>query len=276
MSRRYLTAVALQELDSQLLERDRMMLGSVSELRFLSGDQLTRWHFGSDQASARAARRALLRLTELGVLARLPRAIGGVRRGSAGFVYRLARAGQGLVADYGWQPRRRYLAHVPGTLFLRHALQVAELHTLLVEAERAGRIELLERTAEPVCWRRTLTATLKPDSYVRVGDGDYEDCYFIEVDMGSEGSRTIDGKLRTYLAYYQSGREQAERGVFPRVLWTTPDSQRGSVIEDCIARLQPRERELFAVELFTDVLSVISNSVGVTNRQPDIPHPGVQ
>ena len=170
----------------------------MSDLRFVSGAQLTRLHFsdGQDPAvNARAARRALLRLTHLDVLARLPRSVGGVRAGSAGFVYYLGLGGQQLATEHGWQPeRRRRRSLVPGTLFVRHALQVSELHTLLVEADRSRRVELLELRAEPSCWRSfdglgTQQPMLKPDSYARLGVGAFEDSYFFEVDRGTEGSR---------------------------------------------------------------------------------------
>ena len=260
MSRRYLTAAALRELDTQLTDHDRTIFRAVSDLRFVSGDQLTRLRFGSDQASARAARRALLRLTGLGVLARLPRAVGGVRRGSRGFVYRLGPAGQGLAVRYDWQPARRYQAHVPGTLFLRHALQVAELHTLLVEAERAGHIELLSLEAEPACHRPSGGFTLKPDSYVELGAGDFVDSYFIEIDRGTEGSRALDGQLRRYVSHHDNGREQAARGVFPKVLWLVPDAQRAGAIANCVERLPRHSWELFAVAPFADALSALTGT----------------
>jgi Replication-relaxation len=148
-------------------------------------------------------------------------------------------------------------------LFLRHALQVAELHTRLVEADRSRSIELLELAAEPSCWRSYTMAngqrcTLKPDSYVRLGAGDYEDSLWIEVDRGTEGSRALDGQLRQYVAYAASGIEQAEHGVFPRCLWTANTAERVAVIEACVNRLPGRARELFQVARFDDALAVIT------------------
>jgi hypothetical protein len=157
MSRRYLTLGALRELESKLTERDLAVLKRVSDLRFVSGSQLARLHFADSPdpaVNARAARRALLRLVKLTALARLPRSVGGVRSGSAGFVYHLGIGGQRLATEHGWQPeRRRRRSQTPGTLFVRHALQVSELHTQLVEADRSRSIELLELSAEPSCWR---------------------------------------------------------------------------------------------------------------------------
>jgi hypothetical protein len=216
--------------------------------------------------NARAARRALLRLVRLGCLERLARRVGGARAGSAGFIYRLAPAGQRLATLRGWQPEdRRRRSQVPGTLFVDHTLQVAELHTLLVEADRSRTIELLELDAEPACHRRYggiggQRRVLKPDSYARLGAGDYEDSYFIEVDMGTEGSQALERQLKLYLDYEASGAEQAAHGVFPKCLWLVPSAERVAVIEGCVGRLPRSAHELFQVALFADAVRVVSDT----------------
>jgi hypothetical protein len=268
-ARHYVTKAVMAELAAKLTVQDYALIKSVSDLRFATGSQLIRLHFGS-VLDARAGRRALLRLVRLGVLERLPRVVGGSRNGgSDAFIYRLAPAGQRLAMERGWQPMgRRRRPQVPGTLFAGHALQVAELHTLLVEADRAGRLEVLELAAEPECWRSYgQRATLKPDSYVRLGIGDYEDSYFIEVDMGTEGSRTLDRKLGQYIEYQATGREQAERGVFPKVLWLAPDAKRAGVIQDCIARLPRSAHRLFAAIPFNELLDVVTDTSAITDTQ---------
>jgi hypothetical protein len=175
--------------------------------------------------------------------------------------------GYRLAVRYGWQPeRRRRRSDIPGTAFLHHSLVVAELHTLLREADRSRRVELLELSAEPSCWRSyggvgaQAGKTLKPDSYVRLGVGEYEDSYFIEVDRGTEGSATIERKLREYVAYEASGIEQEARGVFPRVLWLVPDASRAAAIGASIGRLPKASRELFAVALQADAVDVVSGT----------------
>jgi hypothetical protein len=267
MSARQMPTAALRELASRLSERDLAVLHSVSELRFVTGSQLTRQCFtiSPDPVSnARAARRALLRLTRLCVLARLPRPVGGVRAGSAGFVYRLGAHGHGLAVLRGWQPeQRRRRSLVPGSLFLRHTLLIAELYTRLIESERAQRFELLAVSAEPSCWRHMDglgTQRLKPDSYVRLGIGPYEDSFFIEVDRGTEGSRTIERQLQLYVVYYRSGVEQHEYGVFPCVLWLATTAERVSVIAACVRRLPSAEQALFRVARFEDALAVMTSA----------------
>jgi hypothetical protein len=211
-----------------------------------------------------------LRLTRLGLLERLPRPVGGVRAGSAGYVYRLGLGGQRLAIERGWQPERRVRRSLtPGTLFVRHALQVSELHVLLTESDRSRSVELLELSAEPSCWRSYdgiggQRTTLKPDSYVRLGVGDYEHSYFIEVDRGTEGSRAIERQLGAYVAYFDSGVEQAERGVFPQVLWLAPDDRRVRVIADCVERQPAADRELFQIARFDEALAVMSADSDMT------------
>lgn len=267
MTARYLTAAVLQDLTANLTARDKLVLRRVSDLRFVSGGQLARLCFADSNdatANARAARRSLLRLTRLALLARLPRPIGGVHAGSAGFVYYLGLAGQRLATAQGWQPeRRRRRSLTPGTLFVRHTLQIAELHTRLIEADRSGRVELLALSAEPACWRQwsghgNLPPILKPDSYVRLGTPDYEDSAFIEVDRGTEGSRALDRQLRTYVAYYDSGQEQAAHGVFPKTLWLAPTDQRVAAIADCIGHVARGVQALFQVARFEDAVRVLS------------------
>ena len=273
MSRRYLTAAALRELENRLTQHDLSLLHRVSDLRFVTGSQLTRLCFGDGDdpaANGRAARRALLRLTQLGALARLPRQVGGVRSGSAGFVYHLGIGGQRLALERGWQPERhRRRSLIPGTLFVRHALQVSELHTLLMEGDRSRRFELLELTSEPACWLRFggfdgQRQTLKPDSYTRLGVGAYEYSYFFEVDMGTEGSRALERQLQLYVAYYDTGAEQQERSVFPLVLWLAPDDRRAEAIAESVQRLPSTRRELFQIARVTEPLTVI---LGTNNSE---------
>lgn len=271
MTARYITKMVLRELASQLSDHDEAVIARVSALRFVSGDQLDRMHF---DGSARATRRALSRLVQLDCLARLPRRIGGGSNGSKSFVYLLAPAGQRLAMERGWLPRRRTRRpHIPGTLFVNHALQVAELHTLLIEADRACRIELIELVSDFASQRSYGGAVghsriLKPDSYVRLGTGEYEDSYFVEVDMGTEGSRALDGKLRQYVEYEATGQEQAERGVFPLTVWLTPDARRAADIGTCIERLPRSAHKLFMVAQFNEAVSLLTGS-GASGSLPN-------
>lgn len=262
MTARYATAARLRELEPKLGDRELAVIHEIAALRFVSGSQVARLCFARMDGTAdqRAARRALLRLSRLGVVDRLPRPIGGIRRGSSGFVYYLGPAGQRLSMERGWLTKRRpRRPALPGQLFVHHALAVAELHARLAEADRIGRFELLRREAEPNCWRKSASGVLKPDTYIRLARGDYEYSYFIEVDRGTEGSGAIQRQLDRYLRYYRSGYEQEQYGVFPKVLWLATEADRINAIAELVARPAPAGQELFRVAHFDDALSAVAS-----------------
>ena len=92
MSRHILGRRGLADLSASLSDRDRQIVRAVDRFRFLTTPQIEQLFFtghGSAVASTRAARRTLERLTEERVLHRLDRRIGGLRAGSASFVYGL-------------------------------------------------------------------------------------------------------------------------------------------------------------------------------------------
>jgi len=244
-----------KRLDLQLGERDRVITRLVVQLNVMSGAQLRRVAFASDghrRDDAQTARRVLLRLTKLGVLARLERRIGGIKRGSEGFVYRLGPAGQRLADLWSDNPssRTRHRPE-PGARFISHRLAVSELCVRLIEASRApgeNALELLDFQVEPDSWRpfvgphgtRTL---LKPDAFVRLAIGDRELWWFVEADLGSVSQRTRSDQAAAYRAYWRSG---AAGDVMPRVLWGTTDATIGERAKAAL-RLDQAPAGLFVV-----------------------------
>jgi hypothetical protein len=259
----YLTARRLEQLAEALSDRDQEILRFVHDSRFATGHQLVRRFWQTrDQTSAgaRAARRALKRLVDLRVLSTLPRRIGGIRTGSQGLVYAVGRGGVRLLAVRGVSGAR---TEVPGTLHLAHTLATTELTVRLAEAERAGDLEVIDVQQEPACWRSFsglggARRVLKPDLFVRLGAGALEDRWMIEVDLGSEAGRTLARKAAIYREHYQSGREQHDHGVYPRLLWTAPDGQRAVQIES-VLEAQPSEvRRLCSVRLFEETIAFLA------------------
>lgn len=275
MTRHYVSTAALRELVAQLTPRDLAVIHSVCELRFISGSQLNRLHGDQELSTAsraRATRRALARLVDLGCLVKLPRRIGGGRSGSDDSVVRLGLAGQRIAIENGWlSAARTRRSAVPGSMFVAHALAVAEVHTQLVEADRLGRLELIERGAEPACWRSyggigiVAGRQLKPDSFVRFAVGGWEYSVFVELDNGTEGSRTIGRKLGSYVSYHRLGIEQERFGVFPKVQWLTTTPSRVDLIETEIEQLPKGGRELFGVALIADAVAAITTPVNTKN-----------
>lgn len=236
---------------AQLTARDLEILVTIERFRLATARQLERVHFqgSSPLGNARSCRRRLERLVRLGVLARLRRRVGGVRAGSAGYIYALAPIGQRL-RDRD-RPRLRK-AWTPGGAFTAHTLAITELFVCLVEAERAGRVEVVRFDPEPDCWRwwngpGGARVALKPDAYLVLGSREYEDAWFIEIDRGTEAPSTVARKLTAYRRYWQSGREQALTGLFPRVLILVPAEARKAALAD-VAAQQPAEAwQLFQI-----------------------------
>lgn len=259
----YLTSSRLYAISQELNQRDLDVLRFTHDSRFVSGAQLIRaFWMSADQDSnqARAGRRTLKRLVDWQVLGRLPRRIGGRRTGSDGFVYHVGRAGVRLLSARGIHGPR---VEVPGTLHLLHTLASTELVLQLREAERAGHLELIQAQQEPACWRAFpgpmgARRVLKPDLFLRIGAGQLEDRWMIEIDLASEAGRTIAQKATTYLEHYRSGREQHTHGTYPRVLWLAPDQHRASQIQH-VLDTKPDASRLCTVCLFNDATNLLAS-----------------
>lgn len=232
---RRLTSRDLDLLHGRLGGRDLAIINHVSDLRLMSARQITSVHFTLSEhdnpvAAARASQRALARLVRDQLLVRLARRVGGVRAGSAGYIYGLGPAGQRIL--FPDAPRRR--DHEPGLGFVDHTLAVAQLVVDLIETSRTGPLEILGCQTEPRC-HRTFTGIgglteVKPDLFIALGVGDLEHRWFVEIDRANASLPVVLRKCRTYDAYYHSGKEQTAHGVFPKVCWVVPDHDRADRI----------------------------------------------
>jgi len=261
------TEAYVAELTLELTPRELALVADLDRLRLASAKQLERLHFTAEspKANATQARRTLARLTELRVVVRLGRRVGGVRAGSRGWVYALDVAGQRLASACGpaggVRIRRPW---TPGLAFIAHGLAVAELYLGLIEAARSGMLDVLDFDTEPVSWR-TFTGlggartVLKPDAFVRIGLGDFEDAYFVEVDRATHSGPSVARKLTSYRRYWQTAREQNRwGGVFPKVLVLVPSEARKAALIE-VAGEQPAESwPLFQVARYDDALGIFS------------------
>ena len=248
-------AVQLDALALALSERDWQVLSALASHRLMSTDQQRRLVFtgyDSGQVAERMAQLSLKRLhAQVGAIAHLERRIGGVRAGSGSFVWHLTSVGRrllgtdfapsGLVDRTGTDRLPKVAVVEPSLRTVRHSLAVSEVAVRLSEAGSAGKLEVLTLEPEPLCWRNYLGVggerlSLKPDLFAITATtgSQWQDHWFVEVDMATESLATIRRKSAAYQAYYRSGREQTERGVFPRVLWLTPDENRAEAITEAL------------------------------------------
>jgi hypothetical protein len=264
-TRRYVSARGVARLRERLSDRDLAIIRQVADLRLMSGRQIQALHFPASQhlselAATRARQRVVTRLCRDRLLSALQRRVGGVRAGSAGLVLALGPVGQRIVAPGGTRQR----LYEPSARFFDHTLAIAQL---VVDVSLAGQrklLDLLEVQAEPSCWRDFAShggrRWLRPDAFLVLGSGEYELRWFIEVDRATEGLPVIVRKCRLYADYYQSGREQASGGVFPRVAWVVPDDARAERLRDAIARDRRLPEGLFVVTPGTQVVAVLSDT----------------
>jgi hypothetical protein len=254
----------LARLSTELSERDFEVLHSVASHRFLSAKQIERLHFhdhASRLTAARVCRRVLARMVRDRLLARLERrAVGGLHAGSASYIYCIGPAGRRLRAEGGIRQARE-----PAAAFLEHTLAVAEVHIELREAARTDRFELLGVEVEPASWRHYLNSgggreTLRPDLYAVSARGEYEYCWFLEIDRGREGPSALTRKCRQYETYWRSGNEQQRSGTFPLVVWVAPDDNRASALERTIRSARLLKQELFRVVTHTELVELFAGS----------------
>ncbi len=225
----------LPTLGTMLSERDHKILRLVWEHRFVTTRQIQRvlfWQHATTDSGTRACNRVLTRLREHRFLHRLDRPIGGVRGGSGAFVWCVGPAGDRIMrAEPDTARTKRTRPFAPTPLFLDHTLAVTEVRVQLEEAAHRGDRELLSVETEPATWR-TFTArdgsaqVLKPDLRAVTAVGDYEDHWFLEVDLGTESIPALIRKCLTYQRYKDSGSEHARLGLFPAVVWLIGDPRR--------------------------------------------------
>ncbi len=257
-----LSAAGFDALNSQLSERDRAIVADVLRFKLLSARQIEALHFSAElhattMTAARTCRRVLNRLVRDRLLVRLQRrTVGGVWAGSASFIYAVGPIGH-LLDDAG-RTRRRF--REPTATFVNHTLAIVDVLVHLRQAERRSRVEILRLESEPSCWRPMGSHgnVLRPDLFVALALNDYEHHSFVEVDLGTEGLPRLIAKCRSYVAYFDSGVEQATHDIFPRVIWLLNDEARAKRLLDTIhrRRLQP---DLFTVARLDDALSALTD-----------------
>lgn len=221
----------LQVIASQLSDRDWSILRYLRSHRFATTTQVRRRFFAqhaSQSAATRACVRVLGRLYTKRIVTRLERRIGGVRHGSASFIWCLDTVGDRLTRAK--EDSRRRVAE-PALPFLNHTLAVTEVHVRLYEAEMDSHFSLKDIQIETEAWRDFVSSggaktILKPDLKITIGIDGFDDHWYVEVDRGTESLPVLLRKSTVYEHYRCTGRAQAEHGVFPRVLWLLPDTGR--------------------------------------------------
>ena len=249
----------LEEVGNRLSDRDKDIIEALRKFRFLTTNQIKRLFFidsANASASHRAANRALIKLQDYGLIYSLKRRVGGVRAGSASYVWSLSPTGHRLLQilnpDKIENVRKRTAE--PSARFLEHVLVVSEAYLQISHLTRENEgFNLLTFDVEPECWRTYLNdggvpKILKPDTYVVTISGEYEDHCFFEIDLDTESPCRIVKKSTQYCRYYVSGTEQKINDVFPLVVWIAPSQKRAESLRRHInEQIEENQKKLFLI-----------------------------
>ena len=256
----------LKEMRSHLDERDAAVLNSIHQCRCLTSNQVCRLHFTdhtTQNAATRAANRNLKKLRDMHLIAPTKRRIGGMRKGSTQHIWHTTDPGERMLSLLfpDTHKPRRFIE--PSERLLRHALAVAECSLQIREiCARNDKLRFETLELEPPCWRPYShigkIVSLKPDLFAKTEltedvDEVYEDCWFIEMDLGTESVSVILEQCRRYHDYYRTGLEQAKRKMFPMVVWIVRDSRRKDLLLKRIAEAFPGQPKLFTVILLEEL-----------------------
>lgn len=261
--------IGMRRLQELVNDRDLEILRSVDAHRLLRTSHvydLHFWNHASWASGIRACNRVLNRLRDHRLLRRLDRAVGGTGGGSHGFVWAIDVAGERLLRHLDHEGRGRQRPFEPSTLFLNHTLAIADRRIELEAAGRAGQMEVVQIRTEPANWRTFVgslgaSVALKPDLEATTASGEWEYDWFIEQDMGTESGTALIRKCWVYQRYYESGREQARTGTFPRVVWLVPDGKRVALLRRLLASEDGIASELFIITTTPQFIStLLSNS----------------
>ncbi|WP_395638530.1 replication-relaxation family protein [Pseudolysinimonas sp.] len=260
-------SIGLNRLQRLVQPRDFEILTSVAAHRLLLTGHIQALHFwnhASEVSGIRATNRILARLREHRLLRRLDRPVGGYGGGSQAFVWALDVAGERLLRHINGNEHRSR-PFEPSTTFLAHTLAVADHRVEIERARRAGRFELLTVTTEPQTWRQFpgqhgQLIWLKPDLEVTTALGDWEHDWFIEVDLGTESGSALIRKCRNYQQYFHTGREQNQRGAFPRVLSLMPDQSRVELLNRLLGAETSITPGLFTVTTSEQLVATLADA----------------
>lgn len=249
------TRTQLLAIEKQLSARDHSVLETIQKYRFLTSDQIARMFF-SDCANkisqGRQQQLLMKRLREHGLADALERQVGGYGGGSAVSVWYLTETGHRLLTLNSADPyhRKRFLE--PSAATMNHTLAIAECAIQIMNSCRySADLDLEAIDTEPSCWRRFKDGDrvnyLKPDLFAITNYDNYEDRWFIEMDLGTESATQIIEKCNIYLRYFYTGIEQKETGMFPLVVWIVKDAGRKESLKQYIQASLKAQPKMFLV-----------------------------
>ena len=235
-----------------LPQRDQHTLEHLARFRFLERRQLQQLLYADSPNQEHSAevmtRRILQRLTTRKLISRTEQQPGGPTGGSNAPVYYLTQTGTQHLTHRHSAPRSPR-----GMLLVRHAVASAEVVLAFDSAARSNVDHELVGWATAADIGRDLgPMPLLPDLYLTYATADIELHAFIEVDLGSEGSRVVATKMDQYLQLWRSGAIHERVGSWPVVLWVTTNPTRARLLQRAIERVTATQPDVDQVALGTE------------------------
>ncbi len=238
-----------------LTERDKAIILSVYENRFLRRDQIQRLFFADTSVPA-----CNMRLKKIYEHCFLDRLIRPVAVGSNQIVYALHRRGAGVVSvalnveckNISWKRDHNRVEF----LFMEHTLAVAEFKVSLDLALRdTESVDLLFYSRESKGLQARVSdqagkkkyLVVAPDAFFGLKTQDGNSFFFLEIDMGTETLKRFREKIVAYKQYWRTGKyhQDYEFNHF-RVLIIAESKRRLSSLIDATRKAGGRHMFLFA------------------------------
>lgn len=234
-----------------LTQREADVLRLLARYRFLTRAQLEAFLFTNGRLSAQSrhvvSRRVLAALLAKSLITRTARTVGGPQGGSGAYAYYLSSAGFRLVDDRAELPRR---SAPRGTFLLQHALATADVAlAFLKSASAENGHELLSFETDWETAQHIGSTILVPDAQLLYATRELELHAFLEVDLGTAGSKFFRRKIDRYLALYRDGSWRKTLTLWPTVLTVTPTATRAALLKrttEAVLTAQPDAADLRA------------------------------
>ena len=191
----------------------------------------------------------LKRLQDRQLIDRTNRVIGGPDAGSGAFAYFLTRQGSKAIA-VATQSVAVHREAPKGTHLLRHALAAADIALAFqTTADARAAHELLLWESDWEIRQPVAGGAIVPDAFLIYATETTELHAYVEVDLGTEGSRAFMLKVDRYLRLYESGTWQQTLELWPIILTVTPTKRRSDLLKrstETVLRSRPNSEQLIA------------------------------
>lgn len=251
---------------SLLSTRETQVLLLLACYRYLTRHQIEEFIFAGSSVRPLSkqviSRRILQGLRSRLLVDATTRLVGGPGGGSARLGYFLTAHGYKLALSLNPSlPPKRPTSG--GTFLMQHGLMTADVALAFRKSARArpGH-ELIDWECDWQAAERVGSSLVVPDAHLVYATAQYELDAFIEIDLGTEGSRFFARKISRYLELFRSGSWKPNLSSWPVVLTVTKTGVRAAALKratEALVAAQPDATNLrvateFAFGSLTDLL----------------------